>query len=67
MKLSVLLSADPAAQEHELLCRAIELGLSSDQLQGAERSCFELLARRLQMFEMMLHDKVAGSFFMGSI
>ena len=39
---------DPAAQEHELLCRAVELGLTFGQLQGAELSCFELPARRLQ-------------------
>ena len=55
------------AQEHELLCRAIDLGLTFDQLQGAELSCFELLARRLQMREMNMRDKVAGSLFGASI
>ena len=40
VQLSGLLPTDPAAQEHELLCRAIELGLTFDQLQGAELSCF---------------------------
>ena len=44
-----------------------ELGLTFDQLQGAELTCFELLARRLQMLEMKLRDKVAGSLFGGSI
>ena len=34
---------------------------------GAELSCFELLARRLQMLEMKLCDEVAGSLFEGSI
>ena len=42
VQLSGSLPTDPAAQEHELLCRAIELGLTFDQLQGAELSCFEL-------------------------
>ena len=55
----------PAAQEHALLCRAIELGLTFDQLQGAELSCFELSARRLQMLEMKLRDKVASSLLGG--
>ena len=41
-----------------LLCRATEFGLTFDQLQGAELSCFELLARRLQMLEMKHRDKV---------
>ena len=59
------LPTDPAAQEYELPCRAIELGLTFDQLQGAELSCFELLARRLQMLEMKLRDKVARSLFGG--
>ena len=63
VQLSGILSTDPAAQEHELLCRAIELGLTFDQLQGAELSCFELLARRLQMLEMKLRDKVGLSLF----
>ena len=67
MQLSGLLPTNPAAQEHELLCRAIELGWTFDQLQGAELSCFELLARRLQMLEMKLRDKVNGSLFAGSI
>ena len=67
VQLSGFLSTDPAAQEHELLCRALELGLTFDQLQGAKLSCFELLARRLQMLEMKLCDKVAGSLFGGSI
>ena len=40
VQLSGLLSTDPSAQEHELLCRAIELGLTFDQLQGAELSFF---------------------------
>ena len=44
-----LLPAESAPQEQELLCRAIELGLTVDQLQGAEPSCYELLVRRLQM------------------
>ena len=57
VQLSGLLPTDRAAQEHELLCRAIELGLTFDQLQGAELSCFELLARRSQMPEMKLRDK----------
>ena len=65
--LSGSLPTDPAAQEHELLCRAIELGLTFDQLQGAELSCFELSARRLQMLEMKLRDKVAGSLSGGPI
>ena len=60
VQLRGLLPTYPAAQEHELLCRAIELGLTFDQLQVAELSCFELLARRLQMVEMKLRDKVAG-------
>ena len=30
---------DNAAQEHELLCRAMDLELTFDQLQGAELSC----------------------------
>ena len=51
---SGLLPTDPAAQEHELLCRAIKIGFTFDQLQGAELSCFELLARMLQMLEMKL-------------
>ena len=67
VQLSGVLPTDPAAQEHELLCRAIELGLTFDQLQGAELSCFELVARRLQMLEMKLRDKVAGSLFGGFI
>ena len=67
VQLSGLLATDPAAQEHEWLCRAIELGLTFDQLQGAELSCLELLARRLQMLEMKHRDKVAGSFFGSSI
>ena len=50
VQLSGLLPTDPAAQERELLCRANEFGLTFDQLH--ERSCFELLARRLQMLEM---------------
>ena len=54
-----LLPMDPTAQEHELLCHTIELGLTFDQLQGAELSCFELL-------EMKLRDKVAGFLFGGS-
>ena len=56
-----------AAQEHELLCREIEFGLTFDQLQGAELSCFELLARRLQMLEMRHRDRVARSLLEGSI
>ena len=67
MTLGGFLPTDPAAQEHELLCRTIELGLTFDQLQGAELSCFELPARRLQRLEMELRDKVAGSLFGGSI
>ena len=67
MQLSGLLATDPSAQEHELLCRTIELGLTFDQLQGVELSCFELLARRMQMLEMKLRDKVAGSLLGGSI
>ena len=63
MTLGGFLPTDPAAQEHEL----IELGLTFDQLQGAELSCFELPARRLQRLEMELRDKVAGSLFGGSI
>ena len=39
------------------------LGSTFDQLQGAELSCFELLARLLQVLEMKLRDKVAGSLF----
>ena len=39
------------------------LGLTFDQLQGGELSCFELLARGLQMLEMKLRDKVAGPLF----
>ena len=38
--LSGLVPSDPAAQEHELLSRATELGLTFDHLQGAELSCF---------------------------
>ena len=64
---SGILPTDLAAQEIELLCRAIELGLTFDQLQCTELSCFELLARRLQMLEMKLRDKVAGSLFGGSM
>ena len=45
----------------ELLCRAVEFGLTFDQLQGAELSCFELLALRLQVLEMKHRDKVPGS------
>ena len=67
VQLSGLLPTDPAAQEHELLCRAIVLVLTFDQLQGAELSCFELLARRSQMLEMKFRDKTAGSFFGSSI
>ena len=77
VQLSGLLPTDPASQEHELLCRAIELGLTFDQLQGAELSCFELqgaelscfelLARRLQMLEMKLRDKVPRSLLGASI
>ena len=67
LQLSGLLPTDPAAQEDELLCRAIELVLTFDQLQGAELSCSELLARRLLMLEMKLRDKVAGSLFGCSI
>ena len=68
VQLSGLLPTDPSAQEHELLCRAVELGLTFNQLQGAELSCFfELLARRLQMLKMNLRDKVAGSLFWSSI
>ena len=67
VQLSGLLPTDPAAQEHELLCRAIELGLTFDHLQGAELSCFELLARRMQMLEMKLRDNVAGALFGSSI
>ena len=67
VQLSGLLSTDPAAQEHELLCRAIEFGLTFDQLQGAELSYFELLERRLQMLNMKHRDKVAGSLLRGSV
>ena len=67
VQLSGLLSTDPSVQEHELLCRAIEHGLTFGQLQGAELSFFELLARRLQMLEMKFRDKVAGSLFGSSI
>ena len=56
VQLSGLLPTDPAAQERALLCRAMELGLTFEQLQGAELSCFELLARRQQMLEMKLRD-----------
>ena len=63
VQLSGLLPWDLAAQEHELLCRAIELGFTFGQLRDAELSRFELLARRLQMLEMKLCDKVAGSLF----
>ena len=66
VQLSGLLLTDPASQEHELICRAIELGLTLDQLQGAELSCFDL-ARRLHMLEMKLCDKLAGSLFGSSI
>ena len=45
VQLSGSLPTDPTAQEHELLCRAIELGLTFDQFQGAELSCFELLEK----------------------
>ena len=67
VQLSVLLPTDPAAQEHELLCRAVEYSLTLDQLQGAELSCVELLARRPKMLEMKHRDKVAGSLLGGSI
>ena len=40
VQLSGLLPTGPAAQEHELLCRAIELGLTFDQPQGAELLMF---------------------------
>ena len=33
------------------------------QLQGAELSCFELLARRVQLLEMKFRDKVAWLLF----
>ena len=42
VQLRGLLPTDPAPQEQGLLCRAIELGLTVDQLQGMELSCFEL-------------------------
>ena len=60
VQLSGLLPAGSSAQEHGL-------GLTFDQLQGAGLSCFELLARRLQMLEMKVREKVAGSLFGGSI
>ena len=56
VQLSGFLPTDPAAQEHELLSRAIDLGLT-----------FQLLARRLQMLDIKLRDKVAGSLFGSSI
>ena len=62
VQLSRLFPTDPAPQ-HELLFRAIELGSTFDQLQGAELSCFELLARRVQRLEMKFRDKVAGFLF----
>ena len=61
VQLSGLLLTDPVPQEEELLCRAIELGLTVAQLQCAELSCFELLVRRFKMLETKLRDKVAGS------
>ena len=67
VQLSGLLPTDPAAQEHEFLCRAIEFGLTCDQLQGAELSCMELLVRPLQMLEMKHRDTAAGSLLVGSI
>ena len=42
------------------------LGRLFGQLQGAELSCFELLARRVQLLEMKFRDKVAGFPFEGS-
>ena len=46
VQLSGLLPPDPAAQEHELLCRAIELELTFDQLQGAELSSLDFSSWR---------------------
>ena len=66
VQLNGLLPTDRAAQEQELLCRAIEFGLTHVQLQDAELSCFEILVRRLQMLEMKLHEKVAG-FLLGGL
>ena len=66
MQLSGLLPTDPEPQEQELLCRAIELGLTVDQFQGADLSCCELWVRQLQMLEMKLRDKVAESHLGGS-
>ena len=60
VQFSGLLPTDPAPQELELLWRALELGSTFGQLQGAELSCFELLARRVRLLEMKFRDKVAG-------
>ena len=54
-------------QENELPRRPVELGLTFDQLQGAELPCFDLFARKIQMLEVKLRDKVAGSLLGGSI
>ena len=59
---SVVYSLRTQLQKNTSCSVAIELGLTFDQLQGAELSCFELLARRLQILEMKLRDKIARSF-----
>jgi hypothetical protein len=61
VQLAGLNPSDPAAQEHGLLLRCMEFGITFDQLQCGELACMELIARRAQMIEMKHREKLGGT------
>ena len=54
-------SSDEWVQDHDLAMRMLEMGLSFDQLNLSELSCFELLVRKAQMAEWRYRDRLLST------
>ena len=55
-----LQATDPGVIAHEKVCRALQVGLAYDQLNGPNIAMMELLARDLQVQEERYRDRLEG-------
>ena len=67
LQMTGVLNNDAGAQEHEMAMRVLESAVCFEQLQAAELSVIELVARRAQLIELKYRDKVVGGGMGGTV
>ena len=56
-----LTSADAGAEEHESICEILQVAMQYDQINIAECASFEMLSRRLQLWESMYSNRLRSA------